>query len=70
MTEIAPGDVVADMEPIDMEDGELVEGAIIIVKTSRADGLATRVLGASPGLSHWEQIGLLTSALDSLRFET
>ena len=55
------------IEPLDLADGDVVESAIIILKTGNAEDGSAVHRTISGALSHWEAIGLLTDALDGLR---
>lgn len=61
---------VADLgiDPLAITSGDVIEHGIVILKVSHpTDGSSMhRVL--SSGLTHWEAIGLLTDALDGLRW--
>lgn len=47
---------------IDLDDGDLVESALVISKVVRADGNVTVSLSNSAGMSWLEQLGLITAA--------
>ena len=56
------------IEPIDLYPGDVVESAVVIVKTANAEDGAAAHRIISPSLTHWEAIGLLTDALDGMRW--
>lgn len=54
------------IEPIELEEDEFLEGAVVVVKIARVDS-SSITRAASPGLSHWEQLGMLMDATDHAR---
>ncbi len=66
MTEIPATDCVSGIEPLEMDDGELFESAILIVKTSTGNGEGAITYAATPGMSHWECLGMLHDTMSRL----
>lgn len=65
-----PTDVATTVLPpgdLDLDPGDLVESAILLVKVSKADDTSAIHQVHTVGSSHWERIGLLTDALDHQR---
>ena len=71
MSGLDPAAAVSDLgfQSLDLEPGDVIEGGIVILKIANAneDG-STMHRAISPGLSHWEALGMLTDALDGMRF--
>lgn len=65
--EIGAHDLVASIESIEVEDGSLVECAVVLVKVSNADGTSSLHRAGTPGMSHWEGLGMLYDSLDGMR---
>lgn len=47
---------------IDLDDGDLIESALVLAKHVDADGLVSLSLASSDGMSWLEQLGLLAAA--------
>ena len=62
---------VADLgiRPLDLEPGDVIEGAVILLKVGNAEDGASLHRVISPGLTHWETVGMLTDSLDSVRWD-
>lgn len=58
MPTASPRDVVADLKDIELEDDELVEGVVLIIKVS-GDGHSKVGAAGTPGMSHWEMLGMV-----------
>lgn len=64
--EVPASDAVATMEPLDLQEGDLIEGAVLLVKVSTGDGPGALYRCISPGMSHWEALGILTDAANDV----
>lgn len=52
---------------LDIEEGDLVETAVVIAKILCNDGHTSLVIGSSDGSSWLEHLGLVTAAADLIR---
>lgn len=58
---------LSGIEPLDLEAEELIEAAVVLVKVSLPDGRSALHSTTTPGLSHWEKLGILVDAADGMR---
>lgn len=54
--------IAAQNIDLDLSDGDLVAGAVVIAKIVQVDGDVTVAIGSSEGMSWLEQLGLVTAA--------
>lgn len=61
--------VLTGIEDLELEEGELIEATVVIVKTVRPDGKSYLRHAATEGISPWEMLGMTQDTLDQMRFE-
>jgi hypothetical protein len=59
--------IAAQGVDLDLEEGDLVAGVVVIAKVVTADGGVTVNLGSSEGMTWLDQLGLLVAANDIVR---
>lgn len=62
MPEVPASDAVPGIEPLDLDEGDLIESAVLVVKVSHPTGTASIHRAQSSGMSYWEALGMLHDA--------
>lgn len=64
---VPASDAVVGVDPLEVDDGELIEASVLLVKVSMPDGGSALHRAQTSGMSHWEAMGMLLDALDDAR---
>lgn len=62
MIEVPASDAAVGIEPLELDDGALVEACVLLVKVSQPDGRGTVHRAMTKGMSWWEALGMLDAA--------
>lgn len=69
MPDVDPAAAVSNLgiQPLTLEPGDVIEGAVLLLKVGNATDGSSLHRVISPGLSHWEAVGMTLDASDALR---